>query len=423
MVSNLHKLLPLYSSAWQDAARQLCRHAWRGLGGQALNFVGLSDGGISTLGRGSKGGLPDVNVSKNAQCRCMGWSLQEPQYLGERDAVQAVAQLCTGVPVVVVVEQANAWLTPWGGHLSAAACAANSQEDAALWPWWGALQDDLTQAWGVERFESWAPVQRGANGALFTLPVLHAADAMPRAEGSAENNSKPAWVWQQWLFCSPQTAGHGAAVWLAWPLVSAPQVHSALQLARKCMLDEADVQVPRPQEGPQLGGMPIRWRLELGTTMVTQDAWAQVKPGDLVRLVHWQVRRDALAVCVYAVCADQRRLQAWCHLDGGRVVVESELTMEQETVYGEASSACEPNIHSASPVGALEVRLGFELDEQLMPLRALHDIAPGYVFELGQPVESCQIRIRANGRLIGFGQLISVGDLLAVQVTEFVPTP
>jgi flagellar motor switch/type III secretory pathway protein FliN len=123
------------------------------------------------------------------------------------------------------------------------------------------------------------------------------------------------------------------------------------------------------------------------------------------------------------VCADQQRLQAWSHLDGARVVVDSELTMEQEAEFGDASPASEPSIQLGSPVGSLEVRLGFELDEQLLPLRALHEIAPGYVFELGQPVESCQIRIRANGRLIGFGQLISVGDMLAVQVTEFVPTP
>jgi type III secretion system YscQ/HrcQ family protein len=420
MISSLRTRLPLYSSAWHGAVRQLCRHVWRGLGGQALEFVGPANRFLGEVGTSSTGEKPKVFLGQDLQVRCMGWSLQEPMHLGESEAVQVIAQLATGVPVVVVVEQVNAWLTPWGGHLSASTCESSSQEEGALWPWWGSLQDDLIQAWGIERFETWASVQRGPSGAQFTFP---ATDGMSSAKGSVVNNTKPVWVWQQWLLSSPNTSGQVVALWLAWSLAQGSLVHSALLSTRKGISTDVDVPVLRPQEGAQLGGMPIHWHLELGSTMVSQEAWANVKPGDLVRLVHWQVRHDALAVCVYAVCADQQRLQAWSHLDGARVVVDSELTMEQEAEFGDASPASEPSIQLGSPVGSLEVRLGFELDEQLLPLRALHEIAPGYVFELGQPVESCQIRIRANGRLIGFGQLISVGDMLAVQVTEFVPTP
>ena len=70
------------------------------------------------------------------------------------------------------------------------------------------------------------------------------------------------------------------------------------------------------------------------------------------------------------------------------------------------------------PVDELEIQLSFLVGQTSLSLRELRSLAPGAVFELptavGQAVTIC-----ANGRAIGKGELLELGEHVGVRVTEF----
>ena len=68
----------------------------------------------------------------------------------------------------------------------------------------------------------------------------------------------------------------------------------------------------------------------------------------------------------------------------------------------------------------LPVRLVFVAGEMEIPLRELHAAAPGYVFDLHQPVDR-HVEIRANGRTVGTGELVDIDGRVGVRVLTWLP--
>ena len=71
----------------------------------------------------------------------------------------------------------------------------------------------------------------------------------------------------------------------------------------------------------------------------------------------------------------------------------------------------------AIDVDALPVRLVFVAAETEVPLRDLQALAPGYVFDLRQPVDR-HVEVRANGRAIATGELIEIDGRVGVRVLD-----
>jgi len=67
------------------------------------------------------------------------------------------------------------------------------------------------------------------------------------------------------------------------------------------------------------------------------------------------------------------------------------------------------------------VVLRFEVGELSLTLGELKSLRPGHVFDLGQTLNRCDVRIVAHGNLLGRGYLVAVGDRLGVRVSEFAP--
>ena len=63
----------------------------------------------------------------------------------------------------------------------------------------------------------------------------------------------------------------------------------------------------------------------------------------------------------------------------------------------------------------IPVRLVFEVGETTLPLGELQSLQPGYTFELPASVAE-PVRIRANGKIVGSGELVQVGDRVGVRV-------
>jgi type III secretion protein Q len=74
-----------------------------------------------------------------------------------------------------------------------------------------------------------------------------------------------------------------------------------------------------------------------------------------------------------------------------------------------------PGAVETDSLGDLEIQLTFELGRQTVELEQLRTIAPGYVFGLGRSPND-PVDIVANGRRIGRGEIVRVGDGLGVRL-------
>ena len=70
----------------------------------------------------------------------------------------------------------------------------------------------------------------------------------------------------------------------------------------------------------------------------------------------------------------------------------------------------------------IPIRLVFIAGETEIALRELRRIAPGYVFQLQQPVDR-HVEVRANGRTIGTGELVEVDGRVGVRLLTCTPPP
>ncbi|QOY63548.1 type III secretion system cytoplasmic ring protein SctQ [Lysobacter sp. H21R4] len=74
-----------------------------------------------------------------------------------------------------------------------------------------------------------------------------------------------------------------------------------------------------------------------------------------------------------------------------------------------------------APVGGegieqLPVQLRFELGDLELSIAELSALQPGYVFPLASRLEGANVAIRANGRNVGRGEVVAVGDTLGVRL-------
>lgn len=73
---------------------------------------------------------------------------------------------------------------------------------------------------------------------------------------------------------------------------------------------------------------------------------------------------------------------------------------------------------AAASVNDLDIELTFVVGQTTLTVGELRGLAPGFTFELATPVSQA-VTLCANGKAIGKGELIEVGDRLGVRVTEF----
>lgn len=75
------------------------------------------------------------------------------------------------------------------------------------------------------------------------------------------------------------------------------------------------------------------------------------------------------------------------------------------------------------PLDAVQVEVEIELARLSLPLSALRSLAVGQVFDTAQPVDGDGIVLWCGGQRLGNGQLVAVGDRLAVRVTALSGAP
>ena len=79
--------------------------------------------------------------------------------------------------------------------------------------------------------------------------------------------------------------------------------------------------------------------------------------------------------------------------------------------------ADKPDLSQKSELDDLPINLLLELGRLDLPLGEVRRLAPGAVLPLARPLDD-SVDILANGRRIGCGALVQIGDSIGVRVTR-----
>jgi type III secretion protein Q len=176
--------------------------------------------------------------------------------------------------------------------------------------------------------------------------------------------------------------------------------------------------------------LPVPIRLEIGATLLPQADLAALQPQDIILVENCFLTADDSLILRLSP-----RLAWKAKIEAAAIIVTQQVkdTMAQgaaerpgpepgkpgEKAGGKASEKAggKPPEPQVASLDEIEINLVFELGERLLTLAEIRAIDKGYVFDLGKDWRHA-VAIRANGRLIGSGELIEVEDRLGVRVIE-----
>lgn len=166
--------------------------------------------------------------------------------------------------------------------------------------------------------------------------------------------------------------------------------------------------------------MPLHF--ELGSTTLALKELAGIRAGDVIGIERWAAFGSALQVT--ATAGGPAGLHIVGTADGSHITVTAmgdPRMNRDDPAAADPPPAGDPAGLPLSRLDALDVVLRFEVGELSLTLGELKSLRPGHVFDLGQTLNRCDVRILAHGNLLGRGYLVAVGDRLGVRVSEFAP--
>lgn len=92
---------------------------------------------------------------------------------------------------------------------------------------------------------------------------------------------------------------------------------------------------------------------------------------------------------------------------------------QESSMTSKDEDGAQPEVETPAPGAAIEqlpVQLRFELGQIELTIAELSALQPGYVFPLATQLEGANVAIRANGRQVGRGEVVAVGDTLGIRL-------
>jgi len=146
--------------------------------------------------------------------------------------------------------------------------------------------------------------------------------------------------------------------------------------------------------------MPLR--LEAGHTVVDSAELAQAAVGDLVLFDECFLSPDGAMSIVAAPGIGFR-----ARVEGQKITVTQPLGVLMPE---------NNNPPGGNAADRIPVRLTFDLGERSMTVAELRELKPGYTFDLGRDLRRA-VSIRAQGQLVGEGELVEIDGTLGVAIT------
>ncbi len=178
--------------------------------------------------------------------------------------------------------------------------------------------------------------------------------------------------------------------------------------------------------GMACDAIPLRLALLVGRTRLALSALSEIEPGDVMLLdEHARSGDGSVEICLAP------RLSFQAHLNGRTATVQrlARGFMEEDHFDEIAASEEDPAEQDfekdeesdevpAAELNDIMIGLTFEVGRKTMSLGELMHLHPGYTFELENPLEK-PVAIRANGKRIGWGELVGVANRIGVRVLTF----
>lgn len=173
------------------------------------------------------------------------------------------------------------------------------------------------------------------------------------------------------------------------------------------------------------GEVPFPCHLLMPVTDVTSALLRALGPGDVILLGSRSLATSTLRFFADTGAPSLDARHAWlAAANAGGISITRplsaaelrNLTMtenEPEPIADEGADTPEVDVRDAVPV-----RVDLLLDTLSLTLAELSAIAAGQILELRQPVEGVSVELRANGKVFGSGELVSLGETLGVKVTR-----
>lgn len=172
--------------------------------------------------------------------------------------------------------------------------------------------------------------------------------------------------------------------------------------------------------------VPLPCHVSLAPLWLPAAGLRGLEPGDVLLAGHRDAVLATLRLCACTGVPSIDHRHAWlaaCGSEGlaiTRPLTEAELrndAMTEDTSIeptpDEDSAPDETDVRDTIPV-----RVDVVLEALQLSLGELAGLGAGQVLSLAQPVDNATVSLRANGRVIGSGELVSLGELLGVKITR-----
>ncbi|MCC8939917.1 type III secretion system cytoplasmic ring protein SctQ [Bradyrhizobium sp. Arg62] len=166
-----------------------------------------------------------------------------------------------------------------------------------------------------------------------------------------------------------------------------------------------------PRQTPKLfSELPVIVAGQIGSLRVTIGLVRQARQGDALL-------PDAIPLARGQIILTADRLWAPAEIAGDRLVLRGPFRLQPHPLNS-GPMTTQPQaqqLPSEADIDSLEITLVFECGRRPMPLGTLRSINEGHVFELGRPLDG-PVEILANGQRIGRGDIVRIGEELAVRL-------
>jgi type III secretion system YscQ/HrcQ family protein len=156
--------------------------------------------------------------------------------------------------------------------------------------------------------------------------------------------------------------------------------------------------------------LPLTLRIVLTGAALARSELARLKPGDMIRVAGdeapgGKLRRVSLRL-------GQTDLFA-CRVQPAGLTIETASSLD-------ARRTSMSNDAALKRLDQLEVPVSFQFGTLPVSLEQLGSIGPGHTFTTSLPTEQPVVSIIVDGQKLGTGRLIAVGELVGVQVIDWV---
>ncbi|MEW6343399.1 MAG: type III secretion system cytoplasmic ring protein SctQ [Pseudomonadota bacterium] len=160
----------------------------------------------------------------------------------------------------------------------------------------------------------------------------------------------------------------------------------------------------------------------VGEKTLSIQALNGLRPGDVILRAVPQDWRTLLEGADAAISTQivwgppgAHQLLTGVKLEGSRLVITTEPSM---TYNNERTDAAHLDVDTAGSLDDLDLPVKFEIETVTLPLVQLSALRAGYVLELPGTLRDARVRLVSYGQLIGFGELVTVGEQLGVRVVQ-----